>query len=35
MAHRFRLAWLEDRLGDRELQVAIDERRAEAEVVPS
>ncbi len=45
MAHRFRLAWLEDRLGDRALQVAIDERRAEggaagkaeahAEVIPS
>ncbi len=30
MAHRFRLAWLEDRLGDRHLQAAIDERRAEA-----
>ena len=30
MAHRFRLAWLEDRLGDRQLQAAIDERRAEA-----
>jgi heme exporter protein C len=30
MAHRFRLAWLEDRVGDRELQAAIDERRAEA-----
>jgi heme exporter protein C len=45
MAHRFRLAWLEDRVGDRQLQAAIDERRAEAgagtggtskaEVVPS
>lgn len=30
MAHRFRLAWLDDRLGDRQLQAAIDERRAEA-----
>lgn len=32
MVHRFRLAWLEDRLGDRQLQAAIDERRAEATV---
>lgn len=32
MAHRFRLAWLEDRLGDRAMQIAIDERRAEAGV---
>ncbi len=32
MAHRFRLAWLEDRLGERQLQAAIDERRAEAGV---
>lgn len=32
MAHRFRLAWLEDRLGDRAMQLAIDERRAEAGV---
>ncbi len=30
MAHRFRLAWLEDRLADRAMQIAIDERRAEA-----
>ena len=30
MAHRFRLAWLEDQLGDRAMQVAIEERRAEA-----
>jgi heme exporter protein C len=30
LAHRFKLAWLEDRLGDRQLQAAIDERRAEA-----
>jgi heme exporter protein C len=30
MAHRFRLAWLEDRLGDRQLQAAIAERHAEA-----
>ena len=30
LAHRFRLAWFEDRLGDRQLQAAIDERRAEA-----
>ena len=30
LAHRFRLAWLEDRLADRAMQVAIDERRAEA-----
>jgi heme exporter protein C len=32
LAHRFRLAWLEDRLGDRTMEVAIEERRAEAEV---
>jgi heme exporter protein C len=31
LAHRFRLAWLEDRLADRAMQVAIDERRAEAQ----
>ena len=30
MAHRFRLAWLEDRLADRHLEIAIEERRAEA-----
>jgi heme exporter protein C len=30
LAHRFKLAWLEDRFADRRLQVAIDERRAEA-----
>ena len=34
MAHRFRLAWLEDRLGDRQLQAAIDERRAEGGLPP-
>ncbi len=33
LAHRFRLAWMEDRLGDRQLQSDIEERRAEA--VPS
>jgi heme exporter protein C len=33
LAHRFQLAALEDRFADRQLQVAIDERRAEAEVV--
>ena len=32
MAHRFRLAWLEDRLADRHLEIAIEERRAEAQV---
>ncbi len=32
LAHRFRLAWLEDRLADRAMQVAIEERRAEAQV---
>jgi len=31
LAHRFKLAWLEDRFADRRLQVAIDERRAEAQ----
>ena len=30
LAHRFRLAWLEDQVADRAMQVAIDERRAEA-----
>jgi len=33
LVHRFRLAWLEDRIGDRQLEVAIDERRAEAGLV--
>lgn len=35
LAHRFRLAWLEDQLGDRQLQAAIDERRAEALDTPT
>jgi heme exporter protein C len=35
MAHRYRLAALEDRLGDRQLQSAIDERRAEAQGQPA
>lgn len=35
LAHRFRLAWVEDRLADRQIEIAIDERRAEgAEVSP-
>lgn len=35
LVHRFRLAWLEDQLGDRQLQAAIDERRAEALEIPT
>jgi heme exporter protein C len=30
LAHRFKLAWLEDRFADRQMELAIDERRAEA-----
>ena len=30
MAHRFQLAWVEDRIADRQMEMAIDERRAEA-----
>ena len=29
LAHRFRLAWVEDRIADRQMDIAIAERRAE------